>query len=360
MTAFPTEIPELDTRVLLELDDSTLAATCILNKYFNQLHSNDHFWYQRLVSKGYGGLISLKHQGLFLTSRGLYTKLVTGASYVVIFDDKPCTYSNINDAYQAFIVWLAQLSEIKISDMPPIERASEIGNIVRNTQRSFGIEIYILFDDIETHIGDERFLLLGVNTITNYNVGQLVGNVKFTINPKLDLSQMLTLNKSNTYVFYMPDLEIGIFDVNKIILVQKIDTVEKNNQTMANLVQYMNDEGFNNTEFIVIKVDDQVTRRKLQRVFFYRKANQFISYELPGIIIDTIDNNFCMVTLPSSIYKHLMYIYVEGIDVGDSKTIIDPSSLTDLLPQIYPTLNWEPIKHITNYPLDPDYLKTLV
>ena len=55
--------------------------------------------------------------------------------------------------------------------MPPIERANEIGNIM-STKHSPTVELYILIDGIEIHRGDNRFLLLGVTSDLNYNIGQ--------------------------------------------------------------------------------------------------------------------------------------------------------------------------------------------
>ena len=107
MSVFPIGVSEVDTQTLLQLDDVTLASVCTSNKYFNQLCNNDYFWYQRLILKGYGQFVSLKIREYVTTYQELYIKLVRSA-YVVIVVIHAYIYSNINDAYQAFITWIIQ------------------------------------------------------------------------------------------------------------------------------------------------------------------------------------------------------------------------------------------------------------
>lgn len=358
MTSFPSGVPDADTQILLNLDDNVLMNVCRSNTYLNNL-CNDYFWYKRLIIRGYSDFIYLKDQGQFPTYRELYIKLVIGDTYMVIFDDNPYFHSNINDAYQTFITWLSFLSGVDIINFPPIERASEIGNLVSNSHAR-SIEIYKLIDNIEIHMGDNRFLLLGVNNIPGYNIGQQIGNIKFTIVP--NLSQLPILNKTNTYIFYIRDVTNDIFDTNTIISIDKIESTEKNNQTLSRLARYGSYRQLLGNKFLVATVDDNyqefIMKRKPRRLFHYVRNSFFINDELPVLVIDWIQNNFSIAPLLPGTYSNLQYH--RSYDISGVLRPIATSGLIHL-PQIpiYLLLQWEPISNIVNYPINYNYLQTI-
>lgn len=195
-------------------------------------------------------------------------------------------------------------------------------------------------------------LLFGINNIPNYNVGHQQGNLKFTINS--NLSQMPKLNRFNTYIFYILSVEEEIFDTSTVMSIRKIGSVEKNN--LAMLVGYGKYKTLYNNEFMVTRVYDNYD----QRYFICGKNGPFISRNTPIIIIDKIQNKFNMAILPSSNYCLLQYIQVINTDTGSIKFLVNERSLRDILLEIYPILNWEPISNIVNYPIDPNYLQTLL
>lgn len=76
--------------------------------------------------KGSDDFASLKDEGVFTTYHNLYIKLITDSVYVVIFDNQPFVHSNIDDAYQTFITWLAQFSGFNVSSMPSIKELMKL------------------------------------------------------------------------------------------------------------------------------------------------------------------------------------------------------------------------------------------
>lgn len=353
---FPTGTPELDFTFLLQFDDDTLDNFCrIENNYINSLCNDDYFWRLRLESRGFKNLITLVDLGLFPSYRDFYIRLKTGAAaYVVIFDENPYICNNINEAYQIFLTWLAGFSGIDILLFPPIERVNELPNIVQNLQGPVTIEIYILFGEI--YLGNANHLLLGVNNDPNYNVGQPVGNLKWTITP--NLYQMPNLNPVNTCIFYIVSSEPPLFSIQTMIALMDI-----NDNTMNRLIDHVLNERLYEDEFWVRKVNDnydqEIMRRKSQRAFFYyQDIEAFISRQLPVIIINQIEGHYYMAALPDNNYGNLRWIQVLDID-RQPTFIVDTNSLFVLVNQIYSILNWQPIENLANYPVNKNYLQEL-
>lgn len=322
------EISEVNTHILLHCDDLTLVNACLTSKRLNEL-CDDYFWYQRLVLKGYSPLMYLKDAFY----RDLYIKLVTQSTYMVFGDDN-YLYNNINDAYQKFIDLLAKYI-VNVTDMPPIERANEIQNFMANVRLPIYVQLYIFIDGVDVRIGDNRFVLLGIN-----NCYQPIENVRFNINP--NLSQMPILNGSNTYVYYEFDSSLAISKIGA-----------KDNQTFSRLVDYSESQSLDDDVLKIITVNNNK-----RRSIVYRQNNLFISTDLPVIIIGKIGDNFLMAVLPPVVYKNLLFVARTDIN-GNQIHLVDSRSLVNVLPQIYPTLNWEPISSSANYPIDPNYLQTL-
>lgn len=129
---------------------------------------------------------------------------------------------------------------------------------------------------------------------------------------------------------------------------------------MSHLVDCVDARRLLDNSFSVIRVDDNfdqvITKRKMQRKFEHRIIDQFISYQLPMIIIDNIWSNFSMATLPPVSYRRLEFYAVE---VGDILIRLpERRSVSSMLSEIYPTLNWKSISNIVNYPVNPNYLQT--
>lgn len=356
MSVFPIGVSEVDTQTLLQLDDYTLASVCTSNTYLHQLCNNDYFWYQRLIFKGYQQFVTLKDQGVVTTYQDLYIKLVRSA-YAVIVVNRAYIYSNINDAYQAFITWIIQGSGVYISDMPPIERANEIGNIM-STKQFPTVELYMLIDGIEIHRGDDRFLLLGVTSDLNYNIGQQIGNIKFTIFP--NLNQMPILSKSGVFIFYILDI-VGVTltntpNTNAILSLNKIGPTEKDNETMSRIVNYEANQRLNQDIIAITKINYNQTQ-----IVFYEGNNQFVIVGTPSFIIDKIQDNFLIAQLPPEVSGNLTYVIKTDVN-GNQVPMLDLVPLyniRDVLPQIYPTLEWGPISNIANYLPNTDFVRTL-
>lgn len=348
MSTFPSGVPEVDTQTLSQLDDASLVSVCSSNTYLDQLCSTEYFWRRRLIDKGYRNFLYLKDQGLFSTYRDLYIKLVNGA-YVVVDGHYHYLYSNINDAYHQLIVNLASYLGADVSFMPPIERANEIGNLAQHITRPLFLELYIIPDETEIRMGDSRFLLLGVNNELTYNVGQQIGNIKFTINQ--NLTQMPRLNGLNTYICYELDAVVDP-SINTIISINKIGPTEKDNQTFTRLINYLVNQRLQPNACEIIIIDDNNHQRNLK----YMMNNLFVSSDMPAIIIDKVQNNFYMAKVPFWVYLRSGYLEKYNYISREQGYILDTTTyLLNNLPEIYSTLKWEPISNIINYPSDLNY-----
>jgi hypothetical protein len=365
---FPTGDQVLDTEYLLALDDRELGISCSSNPDFYQLCSDDYFWKVRLHTRGFRNLIKFKDLGLYPTYQAIYFELIrTGLTktgyvepaYVVIFDEQPYICSNIDEAYQIFITWLSEFSRIDISLFPPIERSNELINIVQNLQGLVVLEIYILFGEV--HLGNTDHLLLGVNNKPNYNVGKPMGNVKWIITP--NLYQMPNLNPTNTYIFYICyGTDYDFFSTQTFIALMNI-----NDNTINRIIDYNVTEKLSESAFWVRKVNDNynqmITNRKEQRIFSVPlRSNPIIrSYELPAIIIYEIKGHFYMALLQREYYRNYRNLeIIQRMGINNAPVlIVDYRSLNAIIDQILPTLEWQPIEDLANYPVDPNFLQTL-
>lgn len=359
MSAFPTGFYEVDINFMSQVDDQALQNLCRSNKYFQNICNDDYLWSLKLDQAGFSGFKYLKGQGSF---RDLYIQIKNNGVYVVIVGDITYLFNNINDAYNAFISQVASVSGVDKDTFPPIERAFEITDLYRSGLHfpdNYGAELYLLLSGKEAPMGEG--LLLGINSVNSYNVGEVVGNVKVTITP--NLSRLPVLGKSSdTYIFYIgydPDL-VGtnmLFDNNSKIGLEKIVPGKSYNQLFDRITFWVNTDGLLEDEFFVLRVGE-----KTYRTFTSHYMNDlfiFISPELPVLLIYKHgDGNYYLFVFPIEFYDRLD---IHKTQYSSGKISIEARSgnIIAMFPTVLQTPTWKTVDKLIDYPVDNSILSKL-
>lgn len=106
-SAFPTYIPEIDQKILLEIDDVSLFRACNTNSYVQSICNNELFWHNRTLQR-FSKLTRFRKPGV--TWKAFYHRLVNDAMYIIdTITLDFSVYNNIIDAYNA--LWEALTKE---------------------------------------------------------------------------------------------------------------------------------------------------------------------------------------------------------------------------------------------------------
>lgn len=97
--AFPTYIPEVDQKILLETDDANLFRACNIDPYVESICNDEIFWRNRTLAR-YSKLVKFRKGDV--TWKAFYRRLVNDSMYNVdvgVGSGGLFVYSNIIDAY---------------------------------------------------------------------------------------------------------------------------------------------------------------------------------------------------------------------------------------------------------------------
>lgn len=111
---FPTYIPELDHKILEEIDDANLFRSCNTNSYIANICNDETFWRNRTKAR-YAKLIRFRPPAT--TWKSFYTRLINDAMYIVeISWDHVYLYSDINRAYNMLWSKVASSHQITLEE----------------------------------------------------------------------------------------------------------------------------------------------------------------------------------------------------------------------------------------------------
>lgn len=312
---FPFGIPEADIPVLLQLSDQELGRTCSSSPYLNRLCKDDYFWRLRLQHR-YPYLLHLSSK--FPNYYEFYQYARNQAYDVQYGVDTPKLYNDIRAAYQEIARWL---SLVGMTQIPPIERADELGVFLGNSR--FPLKIYMLQLG-EISWGDPQHLLIDLSASP------------IVVAPELDKMLTFEPNILVTYTLDNPSM---------------IGMAQLSNQSMEDLSQLSREQRLAEDMFTLQRTDNQYTLE-----FMYVASDTFVAMNvIIPIVIAKVNGRFMVTLIPQQYHSQIRgpasrilrdeYLRRPTRE-GEMFVPIYPSDVRDFLPRIFNQLSWEPLESL--------------